>query len=99
VQDGDHTLDNVIVGTSFALYLLAGIVNSLLLVFLSATLICVYLAVSGFMILRKMVLRMRKKIQPMMKFEQSRIMEYRGLCLFFLALHFPSLVSQEFTLP
>tara|TARA_B100000683_G_scaffold3944_2_gene4013 strand:+ start:8045 stop:8539 length:495 start_codon:yes stop_codon:yes gene_type:complete len=61
VQDGDHTLDNVIVGTSFALYLLAGIVNSLLLVFLSATLICVYLAVSGFMILRKNGIENEKK--------------------------------------
>ena len=61
MQDDDHTLDNVIVGTGFALYLLAGVVNSLLLVFLSATLICVYLAVSGFILLRKNGIENEKK--------------------------------------
>lgn len=61
VQDDDHILDNVIAGTAFALYLLAGVVNSLLLVFLSATLICVYLAVSGFIMLRKNGIENEKK--------------------------------------
>ena len=53
VQDDDHTLDYVIVGTAFALYLLALVVNTLFLVFLSATLVCVYAAVSGFVMIRK----------------------------------------------
>lgn len=61
MQDGNHSLDNVVVGTAFALYLLALVVNTLFLVFLSATLVCVYAAVSGFVMFRKNGIENEKK--------------------------------------
>jgi len=61
VQDDDHRLDNVILGIAVALYLLAGVVNSLLLVFLSATLISFYVAVSVFLKIRKNGIENEKK--------------------------------------